>query len=252
MKIWLGGARGSFAVSGPEYARHGGDTFAMLVEGQDGAQLLLDAGSGVRRLRPRLRADYTLYFTHTHLDHLLGLPLLENKWPRQLVLPRGDLAATLARVFSPPIWPVTLSTADYSVPAMQAAVGGLVIRWHEVAHPDGCVAYRVDEPATGESMVVATDCEWPAMAPAAQESFVKFAHGADLLVFDAQYLPEEYPAHRGWGHSTWADAVAVAQRCAAKRLWLIHHKPKRTDAELAALGAAAAAVFPGATVPVPD
>lgn len=251
MNIWLGGARGSLTVSGPEYARYGGDTFAVLVEGQDGAQLLVDAGSGVRRLLPRLRAGYSLFFTHTHLDHLLGLPLLESCWPRQLVLPRGDLPATLARVFSPPVWPVELPAAATAVPPMPAAVGGLVIGWHEVAHPDGCVAYRVDEPATGERVVVATDCEWAAMTPAAQESLVEFAQGAGLLVFDAHYLPEEYPAHRGWGHGTWADAVTVAQRCAARQLWLIHHKPKRTDAELTALAAAAAAIFPGAQVPIP-
>ncbi len=247
MKVFLGGARGSFPVSGADQARHGGETFALLVEGRDGSQVLIDAGSGVRRLKERLRPGGVLFFTHTHLDHLLGLPMLEGAWPSRMILPRGGLEAVLERVFSPPVWPVRLPGAECGVPEAPVEVGGLRVSWREVAHPDGCHAYRVDEGGAG--VVVATDIEWGAMGEEAREGFGRFARGADLLVFDASYEPAEAAARRGWGHSTWAEAVDAARRSGAGKVWLIHHAPGRTDAELDAMGAAAGAAFPGAVFP---
>lgn len=252
MKVFLGGARGSWPVSGGDQVKYGGDTFALLAEGADGTQVLVDAGSGLRNLLESLRPGATLFFTHTHLDHLIGLPLLGGVWPRQLVSPRGGLPEILARVFSPPVWPVDLPAGEYPEPRASMTVGGLNIRWQEVAHPDGCLAIRVDEAATGAALVVATDIEWGAMAQDAQDAFVDFARQADLLVFDAHYTPREYVDHHGWGHSSWADAVAVARRCGVDKLWLIHHAPERTDAELDQLGELAAAEFPGAVFPTAD
>ena len=249
MKIFLGGARGSSPVSGADVARYGGDTFSLLAEGRDGAQILVDAGSGARRLKGRLRPDGTVFFTHTHLDHLIGLPMLAKAWPRRLLLPRGGLEEVLARVFSPPVWPVKLPGADFAVPASPAEIGGLRVSWQSVAHPDGCVSYRVDEPATGASVVVATDIEWQAMTPRAQDAFALFARGTDLLVFDSHYRPEEYAAHKGWGHSAWTDAVEAARRTGARKLWLMHHAPGRTDAEIDAMGVEAAAMFSGSVFP---
>ena len=246
MKIILGGARGSFPVAGAEQARYGGETFALLAEGADGAQALFDAGSGVRRLLDRLRPGGALFFTHVHLDHLLGLPLLEKSWPARLISPRGGLREELARVFAPPIWPVKLPAAEYPAPTAPVEIGGLRVSWQAVAHPDGCCAYRVDEPATGAGAVVATDVEWAAMTPRAQDAFALFARGADLLVFDAHFRPEECAAHRGWGHSSWADAADAVRRCGARTLWLMHHAPERTDAPIDALAAEAATAFKGA------
>ncbi len=249
MKVFLGGARGSFPVSGADKTRYGGNTFALLVEGRAGGQVLIDAGSGVRALRHRLRPGGTLFFTHTHLDHVVGLPSLAKVWPRRLILPRGDLATVLARVFSPPVWPVTLPAAEFAVPQVPVEIDGLRVAWHPVAHPNGCHAYRIDEPATGASVVVATDIEWAAMAPGAQDAFAAFARGVDLLVFDAHFLPAEYAAHKGWGHSTWADAVAAARRSGARKLWAVHHAPGRTDAALDALAETATAEFKGIVFP---
>lgn len=249
MKVFLGGARGSYTMSGADQMRHGGETFSLLAEGRDGEQVLIDAGTGVWRLKERLRPGGTVFFTHTHLDHLSGIPMLQEIWPQRMILPRGDLETVIAKVFSPPVWPVKMPPADYTVPAAPVEIGGLRVSWQAVAHPDGCVAYRIDEPATGAGLVVATDAEWPLMTPEAQAAFAEFARGADLLVFDAQYRPDEYPAHRGWGHSTWMDAVDAARRCGAARLWLMHHAPGRTDDELDAMAAEAAARFDGAVFP---
>ena len=252
MKVVLGGARGSFPVSGSDKVRYGGDTFSLLVEDRDGGQILIDAGSGARNLMGRLRPGGTLFFTHTHLDHLLGLPMLEETWPSRMILPRGGLEGILSRVFAPPVWPVKLPAAAFPEPAAPMAVGGLAIAWHPVAHPDGCHAYRVDEPATGARVVVATDVEWRKTPPAGREAFARFADAADLLVFDAHFRPDEYEAHEGWGHSTWADAAEAAHRCGAKKLWLMHHAPSRTDAQIDAMAAEAAAAHAGAVFPTVD
>lgn len=252
MKVFLGGARGSFPVSGPDYVRYGGETFSLLAEGRDGTQILVDAGTGVRRFRQRLRPGAMILFTHTHLDHLLGLPLLQKTWPAQWVLPLGDLQPVLDRLFTPPIWPVKLPPVHCLDAVPPLTTGALQITWHAVAHPDGCVAYRLAEPATGASVVVATDIEWALMTPRAQDDFVRFALHTDLLVFDTQFLPGEYEAHRGWGHSTWAHAIEAAKRAKAAKVWLMHHNPSRSDAELDSIARIVAAEHPAAVFPTVD
>jgi ribonuclease BN (tRNA processing enzyme) len=60
----------------------------------------------------------------------------------------------------------------------------------------------------------------------------KFFEGADLLIYDAQYLQKEYESSRvGWGHSAIEYAIETAQRAQVKRLALFHHDPERTDAQ---------------------
>jgi ribonuclease BN (tRNA processing enzyme) len=73
----------------------------------------------------------------------------------------------------------------------------------------------------------------------------KLAAGADILIYDAQYTPEEYPAKVGWGHSTWLAGAELARAAGVPQLVLFHHDPGRNDAQLAALEAAAAAALPG-------
>lgn len=249
MRVAMGGSRGSLPVSGADQVRYGGATFALLAEGTDGAQVLVDAGSGVRHLLGRLRPGATLFFTHTHLDHLAGLPLLAGAWPAAMVFPRGDLATVLKRVYSPPVWPVELPPAAFPEAVSPMGVGGLRLGWLPVSHPDGGWSVRIDEASTGASVTVATDTEWGAMSEAEREAFAQHAHQTDLLVFDAQYRPEEYEAHRGWGHSTWEQAIEAARRAEARKLWLVHHAPERTDGDLDALAAQATARWAGAVVP---
>ena len=145
--------------------------------------------------------------------------------------------------------PVISAALDGSEEVAEFQCSAMLGDLHLRLTPRLAKGYRIDEPATGACAVVATDVEWAAMTSRAQDAFAAFARGADLLAFDAQYRPDEYAAHRGWGHSTWADAVEAARRCGAAKLWLIHHAPGRTDAEIDALAAEAAAAFKGAVVP---
>ncbi len=97
-------------------------------------------------------------------------------------------------------------------------------------HPQGCLGFRFRE--EGHTLVFLTDNELGLDGGYRFQEFVKFARGADLLIHDAQYLPEEMPAHRGWGHSTFAEAVNLALEAEVKNLLLTHHDPARTDAQV--------------------
>ncbi|MFN7145392.1 MAG: MBL fold metallo-hydrolase, partial [Myxococcota bacterium] len=120
-------------------------------------------------------------------------------------------------------------------------VGPFRITAAESRHPNGVLAWRVE--ADGRAVVYATDIEH---GGAVDPRLVTLSAGADLLVHDAQYTDEEYAARRGWGHSTWAEAVDVAERAGVRRLALFHHDPRRDDDALAVLEDRARARFPGA------
>lgn len=243
MNIRVGGWHGSFPVSGPAVAAGGGDTVALLVGSAEGGQVILDAGSGIWNLLPDIRPGAVLAMSHFHLDHLAGLPLLAPKRLECILSARAGARGILARVFSPPVWPVDPVLCPCKRWEGAFGHGGLAVSFHPVAHPDGCHAIRVDEPATGESLVLATDTEWGAMSPAERGAFAAFAQGAGDLYFDCGYLPEEIASHRGWGHSTWEEAVEAARMCGARALHPIHFAPACGDAQAGAIRQRAEAAF---------
>lgn len=242
MKTTPGGLRGSFPV--PTTDPVSGATISLLVESADGSsQILLDAGTGVLNLLPRLRPGALLALTHFHLDHLLGLPLLVPSGLSGILTARPDAATILSRIYSPPVWPVPAFNAPFALaaPGTPHVHGALTVSFHPVAHPDGCHAIRIDEPATGESLVLATDIEWSLMPPAARAAFAGFAHGATDLWFDCHFFPSELPSHRGWGHSSWEEAVDAARLASAKSVHPLHYSPRATEAETGDLRARFAA-----------
>lgn len=256
MKLIFGGVRGSYPVAQPDFMKYGGETTSLLVEGQGGERLLIDAGTGVRELGERLAAEggqrrVLLLMTHYHLDHVVGLPSLgliyDAQWTIRIAAPAHDeyvVETTMSRIMDKPFWPLQVADLQSRIQfvALDGACareplrwGGLEIRWCPVHHPGGCTAYRVDEPDTGASLVVATDVEWAASSPEEQE----LLHGlcaaprpVGLLLMDAQYTPDEYEAHRGWGHSTWLEAIELARAVGARSLRLIHHDPGKNDPAL--------------------
>lgn len=236
MKTTPGGLRGSFPV--PTTDPVSGATISLLVESSDGStQILLDAGTGVKNLLPRLRPGALLSLTHFHLDHLLGLPLLAPCGLSSILSTRPDADAILSRIYSPPIWPVPATNAPFltAAPGTPHVHGALTVTFHPVAHPDGCHAIRIDEPSTGESLVLATDIEWALMDASARDSFAAFARGADDLWFDCHFLPSELPSHRGWGHSSWREALDAARLSCARRVHPIHFAPSASPARVGSI-----------------
>lgn len=259
MKITFYGVRGTSPVTQPDFAAFGGETTSILVEGEGGERIAVDAGTGLRALgrdlgkKNRDSSPLLLLMTHYHLDHLMGLPafapLYQTGTQLTIAAPRrkGRTAqAVISRIFSAPLWPLQIDNIPariefLTLPDSSAADpfsrGGLRITWTSLHHPGVSTAYRIDEPATGASFVFATDVEWAESTAAERKAFLRLCATPGppgLLAFDGQYGEADYPQYRGWGHSTREDAVAVAKLVRADRLLVTHHDPGNNDRVLAA------------------
>jgi ribonuclease BN (tRNA processing enzyme) len=268
MKINVGGARGGRTVSGAAFSAFGGDTTCFLVEGEAGERIVVDGGSGLMHFSDSLLKPGPLLFlfSHYHLDHLAGFVPFAARLDR-----RADYAVwgpqrngvgpvqALSVLLGEPYWPVGLSKSQLTpisraldpYNGMKAATfGNLQVRWCDVAHPGGSLALRIDECSTEKSVVIATDMEW-GLCTAEQKqrlrSLCSEASPVDVLIMDAQYADDEYEAHRGWGHSTWQEATALAEACEVADLRITHHGPDNDDNNLRAREAAMQAVMPTAT-----
>lgn len=272
MKLIVGGCRGTAPVAQPEFMKYGGETTSFLIEGAGGERVLIDAGSGVRSLGRRLDdegdvASVLLLFTHYHLDHVAGLPSLgliySPRWNIEMASPRRGgflVGEVIPRLMHKPFWPlqvedlqsrIQFTTLRGPVSAKPRAFGGLRVSWCEVHHPDGCTAYRIDEPATGGSCVMATDMEWGLSTEEERAQFLRLCREpspASLLVMDGQYRDAEYAQFRGWGHSTWQETIAVARQAGVARLLVTHHAPSKTDDELEARDAEVRREWPNAAL----
>jgi len=250
-RFW--GTRGSLPTAGPETVRYGGNTSCVEVRSADDDVVVLDAGTGIRRLGAALapetrRVDVLL--THLHMDHIQGLgffaalfrPGLDvHIWgPRSTTMKMGR---RLARYLSPPLFPIRIVDLEcrlhlHDVPLGAFQVGGLTVTAALVCHPGPTVGYRIED--RSGSIAYLPDHE-PALGvtdfpgqPAWTSGF-GLAVGVDLLIHDAQYSLAEYPSHIGWGHSALDHAVAFADVAAVGRLVGFHHDPGHDDAALDAL-----------------
>jgi phosphoribosyl 1,2-cyclic phosphodiesterase len=265
VKVTFWGTRGSIATPGPETVGYGGDTACVAIEGDDpGHLIVLDAGTGIRRLGTQVPAAVRridLFLSHLHLDHLVGLGFFAPLF-------RGDVAVTLwapptgtplldrlGRYLSPPLFPVRLRDLSAELTLRDAVeepvtCGAFTVSAAPVIHPDTAVGYRIE--ARGRVLAYVPDHE-PALSPdfpslPSWTSGAAIAAGADLLIHDAQYGPDEYPDHVGWGHSSTTHAVAFAELVGARTLALFHHDPSHDDAAVEALARAAAAIAHGPRV----
>jgi len=245
VKVRCWGARGSIPVSGPEFNRYGGDTTCIEIRSRNDALLVIDAGTGIRRLGCSLveqgRLDLTLLFTHTHWDHVLGLPFFKLLYNPQARIKlygspglQGNIVKLLARVMAPPLFPIPFvelpSTIDGFVwPGESLQVDSLTVTRIALSHPNLGAGYRVEE--DGKSFVFLTDNELSQHHRGGRsfEEYAAFCRGADLLVHDAEYTSEEYPGRRGWGHSHFEDAARLARAAGVNTLGLFHHNQERTD-----------------------
>lgn len=249
MRVCLWGTRGSIASAGPDTVRYGGNTACAEVEGRDGTIVVLDAGTGVRRVgdtykEPR-RLDILL--THLHMDHIQGLgffaPFFRRDFEVHVWGPPSttqDLRTRLTRYLSPPLFPVRLRDVAarlelHDAPMGRFEIGGLEVNAQTVIHPGQTLGYRISD---GESTMAYLPDHEPALGSGGTSdrpdwtSGHDLAAGADLLLHDAQYTADEYEQRVGWGHSQVSDAVDLARMCGARRLVTFHHDPAHNDETL--------------------
>ncbi len=249
IKSW--GSRGSIPVSGPEYTKYGGDTTCLEIRTKSGHVVIVDAGTGIRRLGNKLvekeRFTYHFIFTHAHWDHIMGFPHFKPiHYPeaelRMHIPPHHcDLVEDmLARVMGPPNFPIRYSEIEAGIHYQKNKpepfeIGSLVITPIPLSHPNGGSGYKFVE--DGKAFVFLTDNELGHIHEGGRssEEYQAFCTGADLLFHDAEYTLKEYKRYIKWGHSAFAHVIKLAAGAGVARLGLFHHNEERTDQELDAI-----------------
>ncbi|MGD8210215.1 MAG: MBL fold metallo-hydrolase [Desulfobacterales bacterium] len=246
IKIW--GSRGSIPVSGKEYLKYGGDTTCLEIRTKSDDIIIVDAGTGIRRLGNQLaterRRHLNFVFTHAHWDHVMGFPFfkpLYNKNTRIQVYPcpyhSKFVETILSKIMAPPNFPVKYAdiTAKISYPdacPLAFEIGSVSVVPVALNHPNGGSGYKFTE--DGRCLVFLTDNELGHVHPGglAFDDYLKFARGADLLIHDAEYTRQEYKTFIDWGHSVYTDVLDLAQKAGVKKLGLFHLNQERTDRQM--------------------
>lgn len=240
LRLEVFGTRGSNPIFGDVYSKYGGSTSCYLVEANDGTKqeaIILDAGSGISNVKDL--ADYkqiTILLSHPHLDHILGLPVFpylgdKNRNIRIYLAKKCGLSAKeqIDTVFSQPYWPLKISDYPALVEIMDMPesfdIGGVHVDTMDSNHPGGSTIIRL---ALGESkLIYATDYEHG--EPETERKLIEFSRDANLLLYDAQYMEDEYEKCRGYGHSTPEEGIKIKEKSGAKEIVFIHHSPEHND-----------------------
>ena len=263
INFWFFGTRGSIPVAHPDFLEFGGNTTCMAFELEDFPDRInvVDAGTGIRNFGKVLKAreDYdklklvTVAFTHFHWDHIQGFPFFDpaydpNIQVRLIAMGVGREYKDLEQIFSDQMqeqyFPVKLEDMGSDMEFIYPDRDVQMVRDAQVSvieqnHPGGSWGYRME--LENRVIVVCTDLEH---GENIDDRIVEFARGADLLVHEAQFTEKQLKTHRGWGHSSYKQALAVAQRADVGFLAMTHHDPDHDDAFLRAREAECQAIFP--------
>jgi phosphoribosyl 1,2-cyclic phosphodiesterase len=249
MRLRFWGVRGSIPTPAPGNMSFGGNTACLEVRLPGGEIVILDGGTGLRALGSALVEEAKIeslslhfFLTHFHCDHIQGIPFFQPLYEKQndvtfySMRPPKVTGEILEGQMSVPYFPVDFESLGAKRRFMQTLdrpfqIGDTRISSFPLHHPQECHGYRFDH--AGSSLVFASDLEHG--DPEFDEILLKAAEGADVLIYDAQFTPEEYEERRGWGHSTWLEGTRVAKQAGAKRLILFHHDPWHDDDALRAI-----------------
>lgn len=263
-KLIFWGVRGSTPTLERDTWRYGGNTPCLELTAPDGARFILDCGTGLRMLGNEwLKAPHDagieaqVLVTHYHWDHIQGIPFFHpffdarNRFHffsfQSQDLGPNSLRQVLEAQLAKPYFPIDVSTMSAEREFREIAGGekwevkGTKVTAAWLNHPQGCLGYRLDTAAG--SVVYATDNE-----PGAAEfdaNLRQLASGADVLIYDAQYSPEQLASTRkGWGHSSWLEGTKIARQVKARNLILFHHDPDSPDQKVDQFLSAARQEFP--------
>ena len=260
VRFW--GVRGSIACADSGTGRYGGNTSCLEV--RCGGQLFMfDAGTGFRYLGNALMdeapLDADLFLTHTHFDHVVGLPFFRPAfnpknafriWAGHL-LPDHTVQYVLRQMMMAPLFPVPVdifmakvSFHDFNAGATLEPRPGVSLRTAPLHHPNGATGYRIEY--GGKSICYLTDTEHVVDEP--DENILGLIAGADIVIYDSMFNEEEFAQRKGWGHSTWQEGARLCDQAEAKRFVIFHHDPDHSDDMLDKVAEEAEALRPGTVV----
>jgi phosphoribosyl 1,2-cyclic phosphodiesterase len=249
VRVRFYGVRGSIPTPGPSTVRYGGNSVCVEVRLDDDTRIMLDAGTGLRDAgkalaRESYRGKIHMLITHPHWDHIMGLPFFGPVYDKRATLVFHNFTAHARTATRNPImfdgdhFPVKFTDLPATFERVEEndhchRIGSAVVVKVALNHPGGAIGFRIDD-ADGTSLCYLTDNE---LRPEDHEELARFAHGATLMIHDAQYLPSDMPAKRGWGHSVVDDVLALGARAEVRMLATHHHDPDRDDDALDAIAA---------------
>ena len=260
VRFW--GVRGSIACCHSGISRYGGNTSCLEV--RCGEQLFIfDAGTGFRYLGNAILdeapIDADLFLTHTHLDHVVGLPFFRPAfnpknsfriWAGHL-LPDHTVQYVLRQMMMAPLFPVPVdifmakvSFHDFDAGETLEPKAGVRIRTAPLHHPNGATGYRIE--FGGKSICYLTDTEHIVDEP--DENILELIAGADIVIYDSMFNEEEFAQRKGWGHSTWQEGARLCEQADAKQFVIFHHDPDHDDDMLDKVAEEAEAMRPGTVV----
>jgi phosphoribosyl 1,2-cyclic phosphodiesterase len=253
MKVKIWGCRGSIPSPGRETLIFGGESTCVEVISDSDESLIIDAGSGIRKLGNALiketgSRNLTILFTHAHWDHLAGFPFFRPAYSPEFSIslcggpvPQGSVMKYVAHQMEPPYFPVDMSEmkAEFLSDCRcdqgfcDHCPGGKIksIKCHSIPlnHPDGGYGFKFLSDGKVFCFFPDNEIRHKHKGGLTVKKYAAFCKGADLLIHDSQYTEEEYKRTKSWGHSTFRDAVDLAIEAGVKRLGLFHHDPDRSD-----------------------
>jgi len=248
MKITCWGARGSIPVSGKDFLKYGGDTTCIEIRSKDDDVIIIDAGTGMRKLGNKLLASNkrtcSVLFTHAHWDHLMGFPFFKPIYMKGTKISlygcpyaQESVKDILSRSMAAPYFPVEFSQLQAEFTTQSVCdkafdIGPVHIEPIQLNHPNRGMGYKFTE--DGKSFVFLTDNELSMKHAGGAEysDYLRFAAGADLLIHDAEYTEAQHALTKGWGHSVYTDALRLAMEAKVDQFGLFHHNQERSDSEL--------------------
>ncbi|MDP3372183.1 MAG: MBL fold metallo-hydrolase [Candidatus Paracaedibacteraceae bacterium] len=242
------GVRGSTPCADERFVTYGGHTSCVLVE-VDGTIFIFDAGSGIINASPIVAkqgaCEAHLFFSHVHLDHIMGFPFFYPLWNKHFTthIYAGSLGAYggiynfFANTLKEPLFPVSFTEFPGDIhcqdfePGYTHKIGNVTVDTFMLNHPNSAVAYRLT--CNGKSVCYVTDHEHGDNSN--REGLIEFIRGTDLFIYDSTYEDGNYQNFKGWGHSTWQEALRLGDEADVARTAIFHHDPQNTDVKMAAI-----------------
>jgi phosphoribosyl 1,2-cyclic phosphodiesterase len=247
MKVSFYGTRGSCPSPGRDTIKYGGNTACTLIEAKDGRKLILDAGTGIRRLGDELvkqSDDIYILVSHNHFDHIQGFPFFKPAFQKQRniyiypsVTEPDEPKAIVEQMhgsYSPIASNMLQAEINFQFPDWNkepVLINGFTVKRQPINHPNGGMAYLISCDNKTVAYVTDNELNYPNPVVTIPE-WVCFVNNVDLLIHDGQYIAADMPLKLGWGHSLISESLALASQAKVKSLAIYSHDPDRTDSEL--------------------